>query len=875
LGLPHEHAPDSIRIPKYRARLQRLADSEAFYAKSFEVDPLGTARTLLAWRDSLVEAGWDGGHIPNGGERLAALTAIERLDADPLPRNVPDRLVRVQGALRDRIVQASIYDNIALVEERSLWSARWRNIFTALEQSGTHFECVSLVFPGAPQDTDLGRLQRLIRREPVSDVGIRGDGSLLLVRGETPDEVAELTAALLHAGQDGALVVRSSDPATLESALQRQGLPSQGHVGRSSWRPAMQLLPLALELAFEPRDPYRVLELLTLSVGPFRGLLGAMLARAVAKQPGVGGQEWNKRKARLTEVLRKREMSRLQALGKDGTDADAYVAARIQRIEDWLETPGAGPEGASREALIVLAQRVSTWLQKSLALGDTAVYGAAHTQSVAFAEALTHDVRDVLSREQARQVLDDLARAAQGHPLTVEQAGRVPYVAHPSAILAPARTLIFWGFVSDASQRPATQPWNRDELLSLDAAHINFPETGKLLACEADAWRRAALSASERVLFVVPNRAAAQPMSPHPMWDEIAARLGLNERSAQKLTLHAQRLVSEPSHLGPEVESLTPLALPSARAEWALPAGPFESSRQGKPTSATSLRTLASCPLSWVLDDAEVKSGITARVPEGPLLNGNLSHRLVEELFQIGAFDSEEEEFLSKADALLRQLVRMEAATLLLPGSAFERAQLEAQVRIGVRELHRYLAAAGFRIAGVEEALEIDSVIGRVSARLDLRLIDMQGNPAVLDLKWGATSYRKLIENGNAVQLAVYARALAPNLGAAEFFPPAAYFSLNSGKAISADARMRVAKPVAGASLEATWAGLERTLLAVKGTIEDGRILVGGTASALALIDALKIPEADRAKYFAVAKSDVCGYCPYSSICGKAWEELL
>ena len=58
-------------------------------------------------------------------------------------------------------------------------------------------------------------------------------------------------------------------------------------------------------LAFEPRDPRRVLELLTLSVGPFRGRVGSQLARAMAKQPGVGeGQEWKRRKARLLEELR-------------------------------------------------------------------------------------------------------------------------------------------------------------------------------------------------------------------------------------------------------------------------------------------------------------------------------------------------------------------------------------------------------------------------------------------------------------------------------------------------------------------------------------------------------------------------------------------
>ena len=35
-----------------------------FYAASFRVDPLGTARMTLALRDELVVAGWEGLHTP-------------------------------------------------------------------------------------------------------------------------------------------------------------------------------------------------------------------------------------------------------------------------------------------------------------------------------------------------------------------------------------------------------------------------------------------------------------------------------------------------------------------------------------------------------------------------------------------------------------------------------------------------------------------------------------------------------------------------------------------------------------------------------------------------------------------------------------------
>jgi hypothetical protein len=283
-----------MRIPRWHARIAKLADSKAFYAKSFTVDALGTAQTLLAWRDALVEAGWDGAQIPGGGDRLDALSLIEKQEDEELPPGSGDRLVRVERTLGEYGSHACLYDELCLVEPRPLWSQRWQRIFALLETSGTRVFPMHPDLPGAPADTDLGRLQRLFRAEgPAKGANIpspvRGDGSLLFLRGETLAELAELTAALLVSWREGALLVRSLDGAPLEAALLRHGLAGQGYQGASGWRPAMQVLPLVLELAYEPRDPFRVLELLTLPIGPFQGLVGSMLARAVSKQPGVGG----------------------------------------------------------------------------------------------------------------------------------------------------------------------------------------------------------------------------------------------------------------------------------------------------------------------------------------------------------------------------------------------------------------------------------------------------------------------------------------------------------------------------------------------------------------------------------------------------------
>jgi ATP-dependent helicase/nuclease subunit B len=887
MGLPQTEASVAERVPMYRQRLDAIVKSapngaQPFYARSFAVDSLGTAKMLLAWRDGLVDAGWDGKAVAGGGDRLDALAAIE---GEPLPIGKADRLVRLEEELR-RSSKHHVYASITLVEERTLWSRRWQSVFALLEERGCLISQLVPELAAAPATTDLGVLQQMLRGEIPSrrakeGSAVKGDGTLLLLRGDTPGDLAELTAALLAKHRDAAVVVRCAGAEVLDPALARHGLPQQGCAASSAWRPAMQLLPLALELAYEPRDPYRVLELVTLPVGPFQGMLGALLARAVSKQPGVGGTEWIRQKATAIERLR---ASRLRVRAAEGivepdADADADVAERMQRVTDWVEAPGAPTEGAPRAWLLAVANRVRSFLQKRFALDDgPAIYGAAFSQAQAMTDALARDHRDLISREEMRHLLDSVVRGEDSLDLSIERAGRIDHVDHPSALLAPATTVVFWGFVSGTEHRPTLPPWHRAERVALEAAGVTFPDPGKLLTVESDAWRRGILAARERVIFVVPATIMGAAVAPHPTWDEIAARLGIeDEKAAACLTHYPQALLAANDESLVALGPLEPLLLPEGRGQWSIPAARIAAAADLLQTSATALDTLASCPLRFVLSRyAKLRSGALAKVASGPLLNGSLGHRLVEELHREKAFDLDDDPFAARSRALLDALLRTEGATLLLEGAAFERSQLVPQLVKAMRELRRYLVESGWHIKAVEEVVATSSAIGTLSGRLDVRLENAEGQQAVLDLKWGASSYKELLEGGRAVQLAAYVHAIHPK-GSKHSLPPAAYFALGAAKVLTADTRMGMgeSKTLEGATLADTWRRVEKTARAVQESLRAGKIYVAASKGALPLLEALTIPESERATHYAIGKpDDACKYCDYPAICGRAWEAV-
>src|SRR5690606_39023181 len=58
-GLGAPSTANVVRIAAFEAALESLDGAPRFWAKSLGVDGWATARTLLRWRDELVDAGWN------------------------------------------------------------------------------------------------------------------------------------------------------------------------------------------------------------------------------------------------------------------------------------------------------------------------------------------------------------------------------------------------------------------------------------------------------------------------------------------------------------------------------------------------------------------------------------------------------------------------------------------------------------------------------------------------------------------------------------------------------------------------------------------------------------------------------------------------
>jgi hypothetical protein len=853
LGLGLEEPPAAIRTAKWADRMAQRAPFGRFYTRSFDIDPLGTARAVLKLRDLLVGATWNGRSIPDGGPRLEALAELEATAAPPLPPGVSDRVVAVARALGD--CRTRFYERLALAESATLWDASWQQVFTALERLGTQVtqDCVTL--PGAPRESDLGQVQLALDVDvSPAPIAFRGDGSFVLVTAATAWDAARATAGLLAVAQgEQSVVIREHDASALDHALSTQGLRTQGLSSRSPWRAALQVLPLALELMFEPKDPYRVLELLTLSGGPFHGISGRKLARALAESPGIGSPDWEKVKTELS------------GLG-DGPEL-------LERVEEWLETRGIAPTTAAPkgEALRVMA-RVRSWMLFRIAsTPDDSTLLAAAQQAAALRQAVEADPREFFTLIEVRRLAESILGAGTTARLQAERAGRMDHVPSAGCLRVPREIVLWWAF-ADTPYPQRDLPWRRRELAALAESGIHFPDPRARLSARAYGWRRAILAATRRVILVAPGTSAGKNLLPHPMWDEIVARTGANDAALSRITRSAAELLTQSSAPrlmeAPALESARAVPLPGGHAEWTIGEGITPIER----FSATSLNALLSCPLQWVL---RYRAGLRDRghaLPPLFRLSGQLGHRLVELLHAQRAFESDDATLEQRAEQELDALFQREGAILLRTGMGIERSQLRKQLVHAVVALANTLRTCDLSLIDVEKPVQVPWRGATLEGSIDLVAMTSNGTPIIIDMKWGVSSYRELLTSGQALQLAAYAFAHKTERGDRDL-PQAAYFSLKQGRLLALRSQIwPEADSHDGPSLEETWRAVERSLPLVENSLQRGKLPVAGVKRALPLLSALGLDQEAQRGHFALGADKACQYCDFDVLCGRRWE---
>jgi len=830
LGLSGVWEAEPYRVEVYRRRLLAADDGRRFYSRSLEVDAQGVAQTLLSWRDELLLSGWDFAPDDSLPPRLRDLAAVESLPAFSAPALAWGCSERVRAVLARLPAEGLQISRVRRLEPEGSLGHPWELLMGRLAASGVPVTCCDPLAAGA--GGDLGALQGVLRSG--GSMTAQGDGSLLILRGGSDCELHDLLAAwLVSSGQSERLFILPAGDRALERVLTASGAPCLGISSYSSLRPILQLLPLLCELLWEPLDPYRLLELLTLPVTPIPRRAGRKLAEAVAASPGIGGKVW---KAALQELE--------DDLSQDPEAGQERWARTRRSLEEWLggERYPLG-SGVPREALSELANRVAAWAGgKKLPDGaDDSQLKALSAQAAHLARIAAGAPESHFSQPQLRKLLqmvlgEGLARGDEAG------AGHLGWVTTPEGIVAPVGEVIWTGFTRGNSPGYRRSPWLKQEVRRLQKLGVTLPDRDLELARQVSGYGRAVLAARRRLLLVIPEVENGSPTERHPLYDRLAVLMGSSIRTLEISA--AQWLAGDPRLDRVATEPVTQRQVPVPARFWTLPGDVAVPGRERE--SYSSLEKVFQTPYSWVLGyGAKLREGVVQSIGSKNAIMGTLSHRVFEELFlpgeDCGAWTREGVE--QKVAGLLAELLPTEGAVFLLPGRLSERQTIARRLKRAAWAMAGHIRDNGWRVKGTEVGAA--GVLGaqEVEGSVDLLLDKPDGSLAVIDLKWGQSKWSraKLMEN-RAIQLALYAQMLQVK----KRMPQVAYFSFSEAILVAPDraafTSARLAELPDGESLATLIGRMERTLLYRQGELAVGRIEipVAGT-----LPDPAALPPAD------------------------------
>jgi hypothetical protein len=841
---------DVQRAISYLSALRACDDESKFYHKSLQVDSLGVAKNLLTVRDDLILRGWDFKSIPNIEETHDLAEVETKLVADSHSRSIGERLLDVLKILNQ--MPKSPIDELQLIDAKETHPLLWQKIIETLEEKGTRVVEFKFTESLCNSDCDLYSAKQVALKGHVQPFS--GDGSIRLLQGNDPWEAARWLAAWL-AKQDElesfGIILSDRYQRILAAAFLERNIPF-GFEGnhQSIARPAAQILVLAIALVWAPKNPRAAIALMLLPRSPIPKIMVSHLIKAIGEAPAIGGTNWKKAVQNL-----------IDRLAKSAKDEDLLFKFK-DRVKKWIEDIEVDPSGGlAVEQLRQICTRIAEWARANNQIKEEnslAELAEITDTLIAVARDFTKTENKSLSPETLSRLLAEVLGPGIGANTNGARAGGPRLFSNPSEIIMPLKHIIWWDFCAGTVMSPHDSHWTATHRGHFRSAGISFFEPSAIALTESKRWLRPLLLAEKSFLGVgFETDVLKAPELWHPVLDKfLPSKIKYRTEAMEKILIKIQGSSRQVRDFFKEVGviNLAPKQLDlNGRFEWIAPKAVIGFRKQESPSS---IEKILGCPLAYVLSyKLKLYSGGSETRTDFNKLSGIIAHRVFELVFPIGKVPSAENA-VKMAETIFMEVVRDNCTEFLCDDQRWTLSQVKAEIFAAIHAYALFLKSNNFEVKAVEETnraplfsdFEIqgctDQVLG-INGKAEL----------IIDHKWGGAKYRvDTLSHGTAIQLAIYAHFENAKQNK---FPRVGYFITESGRAIILGDGLENAQSVNGEDVALTYQAIIGDLKKSQLEFSKGRVTANGLAT-----------NENQSRW-----PSPCGYCDYSIICGKEWEQ--
>lgn len=861
LGLPHVAAHRAARVMEYAEALAEV-ENPCFKA-SFSADRWETASAMLHRRDELLLCGWDGQRSDGCPRITRDLAEAEKFYTGSFSSDA-ERLAAVTAALDDgQLLRAH---ELELTEAVNLWPAAWQLVLERMN--------VAVVAPRsslAPAGSSLRATGGLLRCEATA--GFDCDPSLRVTKARSETAATEFVAASLaeeyskNAEKVSRTVVLCEDDSLavrLDASLQRRGVPTMGASLRTRAHPVLQVLPLALELCWEPVDPQSLLDLLTLPLIPLRRAVASRLARALGEEPGLGSAAWQDTFDAICEE----------------SDQDVEDAGKTSEIlRQWFSEPRS-PGGQPIPTKLVVSQcrKVSQWAHGRAVLirNSDATSGSDEQVAIALGEAarqaaLLGDLVELspleITRPQLSRLLDEVTdRGVKSWPCPIADGG--PTHARSLAEIGSPYDRLIW--LGNTTADTTGSCWSVKQLEDFSSAGITLDDgTNQLRALRTAEVSGLCLAKESMLVVTLPT---GEEKRVHPLWLAIEQKIkeyhgiaGWNPPAIEDLVEKQNGDALAPFNF--RCEAVGTQRPQPERPVWEIPENLL---KDRETVSASELEDRLACPLKWTFRyQAGLRSSDIASLPDEFQLRGNLFHKILERVFGGVGKLPDTEDAIRLVEATFDERLPLDAAPLAQPEKRIESQRLKAELIKATRLFVETLAAGGYTRVQIEVPVEGSAFGKEMRGSIDCVASSEDNREAVVDFKYaGRKKFHDMISEGKSVQLATYAHSRGQS---SEHYPAVAYLVLSDGKFFtpsgSAIDGVDQSLILDGPSIEQVWSEFSHAIGQAEDWLTTDALV---PARPLQLID--DWPDGAEIVLSEKIRRDesqsVCRYCEFKQLCG-------
>lgn len=738
-GVAYLPVSNEERIAHYHTCIQNnVVDntSSPFY-KSFETDSAGMSRTLLSWRDALVEVGCNIKAYTGNSIKLSFLNSIE---PEAMPKGEADYwydLILIASA--SRILPENIKVVVTCSEQEI--KPHIAHIFAKQQAFGVSIEYRKEKNPCA--EGDLGKIQKAILGQSNDKIVLdNNDDTFHYITFDYEDDALRYVAT---ESIDEHAVYFCSRPKRFDNTLRLLGKPTIGSSMASGSPQVVQLFMLGNGLFEYPLNIHRIIEWLNMPINPIDGDLRRKLCYALTKSGGINNAEWNKVKNDyIASIEDKKEQKKFE-----------------KQIANFLPLPQS--DAVNVNSVIAFNDNLRKWATQRLAMDDFP-YDDIVREQIASIVSYCSALITMLKNASAKFSFLDLQ-------LWCKNIAQPSTYNHCDAELKSHTTIASMGDIHDVADSIVWFPAKDSGIVAYPFEHLNNTEYEEVEHCGAMLYKREQHSLmnqsamlrillnTKRLTIIEAEKSNGEKIARHPLVLQLNERIkGGLESIAQQKTLSEEYTTSDEQVINlSENPNLVQLGEHAVLKESHERTTDIEKAAE----SYSSLSQLIQHPFTYVCEKcAKLKDQTIPSAQDLDPTLGNVAHLIIEKVF--GGENKTSKIDQAKYEAIFEESVNETGLLLRLPEYAIDLRRLKNKMKDALDKLADAINknkltvdACEYKFKQTKWSEAGESVM--LSSRTDMLLSDKDGGKVIFDFKYSNSKSRKTeVEENRALQLEVY-----------------------------------------------------------------------------------------------------------------------